>query len=238
MKRVIAAAFGLILSMTFPAAGQRLDRAVEQPVVRSLNWFSYVAADDVRAACWPGGRNRLRIIYNALWEEQVRSYEIVLQPDGTAGLNIGVLADQAPSTVVSNVTISELGDVMGPWRMRRGQRLLDGSQTRDLMGALQASLAFGPPRDGLRLPDNDFWWTVASCRDGVWGYQAYHYPTDRFANVKFAESLFALDNVGVAVNRPRNLEPAELRRDPNLRPGRERADRWMLVVGKDGLRPR
>jgi len=42
------------------------------------------------------------------------------------------------------------------------------------------------------------------------------------------------------VNRPRNLEPAELRRDPiMLRPGRgDRADRWVLVVGKDGLRPR
>jgi len=107
------------------------------------------------------------------------------------------------------------------------------------MGLLQASAAFGPPRDGLRLPDNDFWWTIASCRNGVWGFQAYHYPTDRFANVRFAEKLFALDNVGIAVNRPRNLEPAELRRDPNmLRPGRERADRWMLVVGKDGLRPR
>jgi hypothetical protein len=107
------------------------------------------------------------------------------------------------------------------------------------MGLFQASAAFGPPRDGLRLPDNDFWWTVASCRNGVWGFQAYHYPTDRFANVRFAEKLFGLDNVGIAVNRPRNLEPAELRRDPiMLRPGRERADRWMLVVGKDGLRPR
>ena len=68
-------------------------------------------------------------------------------------------------------------------------------ETRDLMGLLQASAAFGPPRDGLRLPDNDFWWTVASCRNGVWGFQAYHYPTDQFANVKFAEKLFALDNV-------------------------------------------
>lgn len=243
MKTVMAAAFGLTLGIVpmawVPTAwAQRPDRAVEQPVVRSMNWFSYVAAEDIRAACRPGGRNRLRLIYNALWEEQVRSYEIFLQPDGTAGLTIGVLADQAPATVVSNFTISEPGDVTGPWRMRRGQRLLDGSQTRDLLAALQASSAFGPPRDGLRLPDNDFWWTVASCRDGVWGYQAYHYPTDRFANVKFAEMLFALDNVGVAVNRPRNLEPAELRRDPNLRPGRERADRWMLVVGKDGLRPR
>jgi len=58
--------------------------------VRSLNWFSYVAAEDIRAACRPGGRNRLRLVYNALWEEQVRAYEVFLQPDGTAGVNIGV----------------------------------------------------------------------------------------------------------------------------------------------------
>ncbi|HEV3024535.1 MAG TPA: hypothetical protein VGX76_18800, partial [Pirellulales bacterium] len=111
------------------------------------------------------------------------------------------------------------------------------AQTRELMGLLQASAAFGPPHDGLRLPDNDFWWTVASCSNAVWGFQAYHYPTDGFANVKFAEKLFALDNVRVAVNRPRKLEPAEFRRDPyNVKRGR--ADRWMLVVGTDGLRPR
>ncbi|MCW5733613.1 MAG: hypothetical protein KIS73_05780 [Enhydrobacter sp.] len=180
----------------------------------------------------------MRLIYNALWEEQVRAYEIFLQPDGTAGLTVGVLADQAPATIVSSITIGEIGDITHPWRMRRGQRLLTVPETADLMGLLQASNAFGPPRDGLRLPDNDFWWTVASCRDGVWGFQAYHYPTDRFANVAFAEKLFSFDNVPVAINRPRRLEPAELRRDPNLNPGRERGDRWMLVVGKDGLRSR
>ena len=239
MKKAMAAALGLTLAITPAAWAQRPDRTVEQPIVRSLNWFSYVASEDIRAACRPGSRNRVRLIYNALWEEQVRTYELFLQPDGTAGLNVGVLVDQGSATNVSSITIGELGDATSPWRMRRGQRLLSAADTGELMGLLQSSNAFGPPRDGLRLPDNDFWWTVASCRNGVWGFQAYHYPTDRFTNVRFAEKLFALDNVGVAVNRPRNLEPAELRRDPiMLRPGRERADRWMLVVGKDGLRPR
>ena len=63
-------------------------------------------------------------------------------------------------------------------------------------------------------------------------------PID-FANVKFAAKLFALDGVKVPVNQPRELEPAELRRDfLTRRHNRGRADRWMLVVGKDGLRPR
>ena len=98
MKKVMAAALGLTLGTISTAWAQRADRNVDQPIVRSLNWFSYVAAEDIRAACRPGGRSRLRLIYNALWEEQVRAYELFLQPDGTAGLNIGVLADQAPAT--------------------------------------------------------------------------------------------------------------------------------------------
>ncbi len=179
----------------------------------------------------------MRLVYNALWEEQVRTYEIYLQTNGTAGLNVGILADQGN---VSALAIASGEDALNPWRMQRGQRLLDPVETRELMGLLQASSAFGPPRDGLRLPDNDFWWTVASCRGGVWGFQAYHYPTDGFANVRFAEKLFALDNVKVAVNRPRKLEPAEFRRDMNANSRRNtsRADRWVLVLGKDGLRPR
>ncbi len=240
MRMIFAAAFGLAFAVASTASAQRTDRNVEQPIVRSFNWFSYVGGDDIRSACTPGGRNRVRLVYNALWEEQVRVYDIFLQPDGTAGLDIGVLADQGHGGNLSTLLIGEGSDVTGPWRMRKGQRVLGTAETRELLGLLQASAAFGPPRDGLRLPDNDFWWTVASCRNGVWGFQAYHFPTDGFANVKFAEKLFSWDNVPVAVNRPRRLEPAELRRDMNAPSGRalSRLDRWMLVVGTDGLRPR
>lgn len=233
---VCALALCLILPVSGAVWAQRADRNVDAPVVRSFHWFSYVGGDDIRADCRSGGRNRVRLVYNALWEEQVRTYEIFLQPDGTAGLNIGVLADQGN---VSNILAESPTDVLNPWRMKRGQRLLDVAETRRLMDLLQASAAFGPPRDGLRLPDNDFWWTVASCRNGAWGFQAYHYPTDGFANVKFAEQLFAWDNVNVPVNRPRKLEPAEFRRGFDSHSAqRGRGDRWMLVVGKDGLRPR
>ncbi len=236
MKMRFALALGLALLTAATASAQRADRNVDMPIVRSLHWFGYVGGDDIRGACRPGGRSRIRLVYNALWEEQVRTYEIFLQPDGTAGMEIGVLADQGN---VSNILAEGGTDVLSPWRMKHGQRLLDVAETRRLLELLQASAAFGPPRDGLRLPDNDFWWTVASCRNGTWGFQAYHYPTDGFANVKFAEQLFAWDNVKVPVNRPRKLEPAEFRRGTDRQSTiRGRGDRWVLVVGKDGLRPR
>ena len=236
MKSLSAAAFVLVFAAVVPASAQRADRNVDPPIVRSVNWFGYAGGDDIRAACRPESRSHIRLIYNAIWEEQVRDYEIFLQPDGTAGLEVGVLADQG---VVATLSISSGADVTNPWRMKKAQRLLSAGETQGLLGALQASAAFGPPRDGLRLPDNDFWWTVSSCRNGVWGFQAYHYPTDGFASVKFADRLWALDDVRVPINKPRTLEPSDFRRDFDRHAvQRGRGDRWMLVVGKDGLRPR
>lgn len=223
------------VSIAGAAHAQRPDRNVDMPVVRSFNWFAYVGGDEIRANCGRDGRNRLRLVYNAIYDEQVRTYEIFLQPDGTAGMTVGVLADQGS---VGNVRIAEPGDALGPWRMRRAERILTPGETAELLGLLQASAAFGPPRDGMKLPDVDFWWTVASCRNGAWGFQAYHYPTDGFRNVAFAARLFALDTVPVPVNPPRRMEPAELRRDWLAPPNHMRANQWTLVVGKDGLRPR
>jgi len=238
MKSLSAVALALAFVAAVPAWAQRADRNVDLPVVRSVSWFGYVGGDDIRAACQPGTRSHIRLIYNALWEEQVRAYDLFPQPDGTAGLNVGVLADQGN---VATLSVSNGLDITNPWRMKKGERLLNVGETRDLMAALQASAAFGPPRDGLRLPDNDFWWAVSSCRDGVWGFQAYHYPTDGFANVRFADRLWALDEVRVPISKPRKLEPAEFRRGDDFdrhSVQRGRGDRWMLVVGKDGLRPR
>lgn len=239
MRALLLALAALGVFTAAPTMAQRPDRNVELPVVRSFHWFDFVAANDIRDACVPGGRSRLRLVYNALWEEQVRAYEIFLQPDGVAGLNIGVLEGQGYATPgITNMLISNPRDIFAPWSMKGGQRILTVEETRELIGLLEESRAFGPPRDGMRLPDNDFWWTVASCRNGVWGFQAYHYPTDGFVNVKFSARLFSWDKVPIPVNPPRKLEPAEFRRDWNAPLQRARADRWMLVVGKDGLRPR
>ena len=121
MKWMVTATVGVALIAAGGASAQRADRNVEQPIARSFNWFAYVGAKDIREACKPGGRNRIRLIYNALYDEQVRTYEIFLQPDGIAGMNIGVLADQGN---VSNLVIGNAADVLSPWSMKRGERLL------------------------------------------------------------------------------------------------------------------
>lgn len=225
----------LLAALATGACEMPYEQAIETPVTRPFRWFGYVGGDDIRADCAAGARNHIRAVYNGLWEEQVRAYDIALHPDGTAALTSRVIADQG---IVSSVELRAAGDLASPWNAKVGQRVLSRDEARDLVGLLQQSAAFGPPRAGQRLPDNDFWWTVASCRNGAWGFQAYHFPTDGFANARFAERLFALDPVAVPVNRPRRLEPAEMRYDAIKGPQRGRADRWQLLVGKDGLAAR
>ena len=94
MKGSSAALFGLALVVVDSACGAA-GRSQRRPADRAqLQLVLLCRRQRHSGSLRPGGRNRLRLIYNALWEEQVRTYEIFLQPDGTAGLNIGVLADQ------------------------------------------------------------------------------------------------------------------------------------------------
>ncbi len=68
MKLMFAAVFALAFAAASSASAQRPDAKVDQPGIRAFNWFNYVAADDIRAACRPGGRDRVRLIYNGVWE--------------------------------------------------------------------------------------------------------------------------------------------------------------------------
>jgi len=231
VRKALLALFGLFVA----ACGLPSERATETAVTRTFHWFRYVGGDDIRANCGRDGRTRIRAVYNALWEEQVRAYDISLAPDGTAAMTVRVISGQG---VVANFEISDVTDITGPWNAKVGQRVLTRDDTGELLGLMQQADAFGPPRAGQRLPDNDFWWTVASCRNGAWGFQAYHFPTDGFRNLRFAEKLFALDPVQVPVNRARRLEPSEMRYDAIKGPQRGRGDRWQLVVDRDGLAPR
>ena len=207
------------------AAQSRFEGMVDPPILRSFYWFRYVAGRDIRDECRPGTPLRLRAVYNAQFNDQVRSYDAEQIAGSGLRLTSRVYVDIGS---VSSVSISQIDDLTAPWRPKKSERLLNAPETARLMQALADSGGFGPPPKGRELPSNDYWWTVASCRDGRWGFQAYHHPSDGFARVRFAELLFAADGTGVPVAQPRKLPPAEFRG--------ERTRNWRLAVGADGLR--
>lgn len=200
-------------------------REIEAPIGRSFYWFRYIGGADIRDTCAAGAPDRTRIVYNAVWGEQVRIYDIV-GPRMTSR----VLTDM---TVGLNLEISSAGDLLGPWRARKADRVLNGAELRQLDAALSASGGFGPPAIRGDLLSHEFWWSVASCRKGRWGYAAYDFEKDGFSRVRFAEPLFALDPMA------RTLAPPPPRRTPGERLGLESKQthsKWRLAIGANGPR--
>jgi len=224
ITRMLIGAVMLMTPLTV-FAQTRLEPKVDSPLTRSFYWFRYVAGTDIRERCTTGGLNHIRLVYNAIWDQQVRAYDMALQGASGATLVTRVLAD------IGNLSYIEVRDwngLLDPWRGKRAETRLAAADVTRLIALLDESGGFGPPPAGLELPSNDYWWTVASCRNGQWGFAAYHYPTDKFARVRFAEALFAADKTGVAVSLPKDLPPAIFRGD--------RTRQWRLAVGRDGLR--
>lgn len=219
--------FGAVMLLTPSTvfAQTRLEPKVDSPLTRSFYWFRYVAGTDIRERCTTGGLNHIRLVYNAIWDQQVRAYDMALQGANGATLVTRVIADIGN---LSYVEVRDWNGLLDPWRGKRAETRLPAADATRLIALLDESGGFGPPPAGLELPSNDYWWTVASCRNGRWGFAAYHYPTDKFARVRFAEALFAADKTGVAVSLPKDLPPAIFRGD--------RTRQWRLAVGRDGLR--
>lgn len=197
------------------------------PVLRSLGWFNYLDGTDIREGCAPGSPDRYRLVYNAVWGEQVRDYEITTDPaTGAARLDARILFPEAPSQI-------DLRDPLRSFHGRRGSALLTPSETQVLAEDLRRSGFHEPAPAGLILPSDGYYWVVAACMGGAYHFNAWRYPSPRFAALRFPAFLFAHDTTGAAVRPPGPSAP----RGPENRVTRETRTYSVfdLKVGTNGL---
>ncbi len=185
------------LALALVLAGCAARGPVDDVIGRRLTWFSYVGAEDIAARCRPGNLPEYRLVYNARWDEQVRSYDI-------AG---GVLQ----ARVFSGRLTTQIG-LDDPFRSvigRRADRPMSAGDLAALDQALADSGFEQPAPAGLRLRADAFFWTAAACRDGTFTFNAWQSPDPGFAGIRFDRVLFALDDTGEPVNpaRPVLLRP-------------------------------
>ena len=113
----------------------------------------------------------------------------------------------------SQLTELSLGDPLAPWRGVTASATVRSDEYAALLQALDRSGAYISPSDTLTLRSDDFYWTAASCHDGVFHLTAWVYPSDGFAHLTFPAWLTALDRTGIPFNPPRPWwEPGA---DPN-----------------------
>ena len=173
----------------------------DHPVSRKFNWFGHLGGADIRAACVAGAPERYRFVYNGIYVEQVRSYDI-LGTNATAYHRLKVaVAEQADITDI----ITELArpDIFQPWRPRIGSAILSSETVRNMKSVLEGDDFFTskPPERGIS--SIEFYWGVSACLDGQFHYNAYIWPSDRFRNLAFPSLLKSWDKTKIAINSPR-----------------------------------
>ena len=156
---------------------------IGDPILRKFHWASFVAGDDIAAQCSADLPDRARLVYNAVWGEQVRIYEwdSLRRTLRVRVIGAGDLRDIA------------LNDPVAAWRADEASVPLDSAAYDGLAAALADAGGFGPPAVGVELPSHSFYWSAATCHQGKFTFTGWAYPSKAFDAARFPAALFALD---------------------------------------------
>jgi len=167
----------------------------DNPLVRKLSWLSYLEGGDIRAACGPNAPNQYRLVYNGVYTEQVRTYDLGVDQR----LNVGVVG----AAEVSQFSADSLSGLLNPWRAKTAIRNLNQAEVEQIATALERDGAFGAPAVGTELSSKGFFWTIAACHEGAYHFTALAWPSPAWENMTFDDVVFDLDPSPIAVNPPR-----------------------------------
>ena len=233
IEKLVSAASLLIVIAVLPACSYvGRDDALSQ----RFTWFSYMNGDDIRAHCAPGALDRYRFVYNGVYIQQVRTYDIV--PDSASGfvMRARVLGPSDLSNVTFRDPLATLTqdplEILAPFAGKKGSTGLGGRDIDSLDAALAQSGFFQPAPAGLYLRSDDFFWIGVACIGGRLTFNAFRFPSASFANLTFPRLLFAWDPTGIPVNPPRELTSFDIYGQATVE---DKYPRFTLTVGTDGL---
>lgn len=159
--------------------------------------LSYLEGDDIKEQCAPGSPARIRLFYNAIFTEEVRTFDLTAVDQGATSMKTRLWRGSATITLRDG-SFTGAVDPAG-----EGEAYIGPEETRAIVAALDASGFYQPPPNGLLLRSDDFFWVGAACIDGVFLVQAY--PKDQFNRIRFAELLAGLDPIQRPLPVPRAL---------------------------------
>lgn len=172
---------------------------MNDPVSRKFSWFSYINGDDIRKVCADLGTDRYRFVYNGIYQEQTRSYDVFFYARKITMQIKGA----------SDLKNFRINDLFSPWRGVNEELIVGDKELTLLKKSLKESAALHHDQRGLRLSSDEFYWTVAACVDGQFHFDAYLWGTDHWDNMVFDDLLFAWDITGVKPAKPRVLSQVD-----------------------------
>jgi len=193
----MARAFLPLLGLAASLLGACADVSqVDTPLLGRLAWFAFLGGEDIHDQCRPGEPARYRFVYNAVFDEQVRSYDLTRTLDG-ASLDIRV-----PPAGASPLRLNGFSNDFGP--RARLTRPIDAETYRTIARQLEADGFGRPTPTDQAFPSWDFYWIVSACAEGQFHVYGWRNGTPDFAALKFPALLFAQDRTGAPVNPVRS----------------------------------
>ena len=194
IARTMLAAAGLLLSACTTYTG-----SVANPVERSLTWFSYVAGDDIRKACRDGGRDHFRFVYNAVYEKQIRTYEV-------RGVEGGAQYTARARNESGQVSRFQFSNPLGPWELSSTNVMLTNAQAAAIVDAFSRDAAAAPDPAGRQVASNEFYWIVAACNADRFRVWLFEQDKTDLSALAFVPELQRYDETGIAF---RDAKPVE-----------------------------
>lgn len=172
------------------------------PVAFKFTYLSYLNGDDIRSQCANLGRDILRFVYNGVYTEQVRTYDLI--PNQRESGRFILESRVSSEADVSSIT-SELyrPDLFAPWRPVVSRVSLSSDDFQRLKRALTSSSFFGKPAFLGNLSSIKFYWLVSGCVHRKFYLRAFVWPEDSFIGADFPKLLSLWDRTNIPFNPPR-----------------------------------
>ena len=207
-------------------AGCVANGVAEDPLTRRFQWPEIMAGNDIHRSCVPGAPEHWRFVYNGVYEEQVRVYEI------EAGFLEARVFDRPNLAFIGSADVDQF------MHGSRSRTEIGREDIERLSRAWESDMPKAA-RPGDILRSDRFFWTAATCREGRFTVAAFPYPSDGTSPFAFPEQLARFDRTDKLMNPPRAIE-----RDVGARadfvPGPHSGDtgmRFLLGITPEGIQP-
>ncbi|WP_419905551.1 hypothetical protein [Kiloniella sp.] len=200
---------------------------IDKPYTQKATWFSYVGGDDIRDRCAPG-ITEYRFVYNAVYDEQLRTYEVTGTPGGPAKLISRVQVGTGLKS--SQISVSE---PLAQFGWEKSVTDLTSVEVSELEQGLKETGAGEPITKGARLRSDDFYWVSALCYDGAFVFNGWKKKTDGFDHLSFMPFLLGHDATQIEVNPFRDVGTKNAARMHQSKA--EKQKHFDLEVGDNGL---
>lgn len=213
--------------MVLLLAGCAAQGPTEEPFSRTAQWFSYLNGDDLRRDCRPGAPDRARIVYNAVWGEQVRAYDLRPDTDGRYRLE---------SRVFGGIQLDrfQFNDPLAVGRGVTTGNPVSNAQARALVDGLARAGLGRPTPQGKTLWSDTYFWVATVCEAGRIRFQAWPEEQEAPVAATLLPLLAGIDTSGVPVSRPPAV--TVVRRGTGYGgPSDENSVPFDIRVGREGL---